>query len=285
MDMPIAEDVRKTVRESEAEIARLRERFVWAAAERNRVVRDIDSLWASMSFRERRLRGAFGGDKKKVAARRALKGQLPKLEADAASLKRDADAADRSLRKFLEERLAETDPDYQMLLQPYWAAFGLKKTVAGYLEKIDAALEEVREAHGIETMDLFSKNKGLAILSHIETAEARDAIAVVRATGPDFQKFLEEYNDSVKGWKAPALDAEIGDSLDLTFDLLLDGFDFMSVFALSKLNDAEHELQQLRAEVLKIEAAADSRHDKTRAAVDAYLARIRAVCASTGPYR
>jgi phage shock protein A len=285
MDMPIAEDVRKSVRESEAEIARLRERFVWAAAERDRVAREIDRLWKSMDFRERRLRGAFGGDKKKVALRRVLKAQLPKLEADAASLKRDADAADRGLRKFLERSLAETDPDYQTLLQPYWAALGLKKTVDGYLGKIDAALEEVREAHGMETMDLFSKNKGIAILSHIETVEAREAIAVVRATGPDFQKSLEEYNDSVKGWKAPALDAEIGDGLDLTFDLLLDGFDFMSVFALSKLNDAEHELQQLRAEVAKIEAAANGRHEKTRAAVDAYVARTRAVCAAAGPYR
>jgi hypothetical protein len=285
MDMPIAEDLRKSVREREVEYLGLRERFVWAAAERDRVAREIKRLWDSMNFRERRLRGAFGGDKERAASCRALKAQLPKLEADAAALERDSRAAERRVGKFLEERLAETDAAYQALLQPYWAALGLKKAVDGYLDKVDAALEEVREAHGIETFDLFTKDKGVAILSHVETVDAQEAIAAVRAAGPDFQKFLEEYNGSVKGWQAPVFEADIGFTPDLAFDLLLDGFDFMSVFALEKLNDAEAELQRLRVEVAKIEEVARAVHSRTRDNAHGYVTRVRDAIRASGPYR
>ncbi|HAV11311.1 MAG TPA: hypothetical protein DCX32_02095 [Candidatus Moranbacteria bacterium] len=275
MKVELQEQVRKLekdIRLKSAEAARI--------SEENEIIRAEDGrLRETMNFRERNLGGWFGGDRNKVARVRELEMKSAELDSQASNLGQEAEKCENDLKVFIDAYLRNCDASYQSLVQPYDRAVEMKKAIAVFLEKIDIALSEIGDAQGMETIDLLSSNKGIAALSYMENSEASDAIDEVRAAVKIFQEAVIAYKDSSGGFQSSKIETEIGDGIDLVFDFALEGFDFMSIFTLSALGDAEDELSDVREKVNKFDEIFSDYFAKMEEAVTSYIRNVRVSCA------
>jgi hypothetical protein len=275
----ISNELREQVRTFERDIRSKSDEAARTAQESKRVQAEANRLWGTMNFRERNLGGWFGGDKTKVARHRELQTKVSELDSKASDLRSEVKKFDAQAKKAIDNHLREHDRDYQELLQPHDEASKVKKAVDAFLGKIDNALSEIDDAQGMETLDLFTKNKGISVLSYMENSEASDAVEAVQQAAKPFQKAVDAYNGFLKGYQAPQVHAEIGDGIDLVFDFVFDGFDFMSIFTLSALSDAEDSLEEARGKVAEVDKIVSGHLDKTSKAVLAYVHSARVACA------
>jgi len=192
----------------------------------------LTALISSMNVREKYLNGWFGGNRNKVSDREKNQSQISELVSRVDDLKSEIKSLDLLAKKIIDEYLRIKDPDYQILVEPYDAALKVQKATAFFIRKVDRALSEVRDAQGMETLDILSKNSAISILSYMENSEASEAIKRVQVGVVSFQEAINSYNNFIKGYKAPKVEVEICDGIDLFFDLVFDGFDFMSIFTL-----------------------------------------------------
>ena len=103
------------------------------------------------------------------------------------------------------------------------------------------AIEQCEGASNMETMDAFSNNKGISLMSYMETSEASDAIKSAKRSLDKLQRELQEVpqlHHDVDGLK---FDNNIGLALDMIGGM---GGMFMS---LSNKRDLDRAAQQLRA--------------------------------------
>lgn len=276
--MPLSETVRRTVLELEQKIEEALQAATEAEENRGEKQQEAARLYENMGWRERYIGGWLGGDRDTVRQYRELNTLAAQFNAAAGEKREEVKDLDQDVVEKIHEYLQQSDAAFRALLVPQKAAQDLQDAVAGFLETIDHALSEIDDAQGMETMDMFSKNKGISFMSTIANSEAKTAIRAVESAAPAFQQAVERYGDTIKHVDLGDLKAEIGDTMDLVFDLAFDGFDFMSMFTLSALGDAEDSLQSARAKVDEVGDMA-ARHLATAdEAVSACIARARSTC-------
>ncbi len=235
-------------------------------------------FWEKMNFRERYLNGWFGGDKVKVRDRRNLEREISALRARIRRIAKKSDSFDRKLMEHISAQLSGSDDSYRKLLEVRKSLEKLKKSADWFGDKIDRALSEIDEAQGMETLDLVTKNKGIAMMSYFENSEANEAIREVSRSAPAFQKAMDEYNGFLKGRKFSGSIVAIDDGIDLVLDLIFDGFDFSSFFTLSALNNAEEKMKEARNKVSRIRKVVDESFRKAKSVESIYLKKVRSEC-------
>jgi hypothetical protein len=158
----------------------------------------------------------------------------------------------------------------------------MRTVVNNYVELIEEAASDVDSAQGMETLDLFTDNKGISILSTMENSSASDSIEAVKEYSPKFKEAVEKFKNYLNENKIddPKI-SEIGDILDLYFDMFFDGgFDFTSLFSLSALNDAEDDIEKLQEKVVDFQNKVDKIYqqykDKKAVYIDALKKELKA---------
>ena len=276
--MPLPETVRRTVLDLEQKIEEALQAATAAEENRGDKQQAAASLYENMGWRERYLGGWLGGDRDTVRKYRDLNTLAAQFNDAAGQKREEVKDLDQDVIEKIHEYLQQTDATFRALLVPQQAAQELQDAVAGFLETIDNALSEIDDAQSMETMDMFSKNKGISFMSSIANSEAKSAVRAVESAAPAFQQAVERYGDTVKQADLGNIKAEFGDTMDLVFDLAFDGFDFMSMFTLSALGNAEDNLKAARSKVDEVGDLA-ARHLATAdEAVSAYIARARSAC-------
>jgi hypothetical protein len=231
-------------------------------------------LWDRMNFREKYLGGWFGGDKHNVRQYRTLERDIANMTDRIDHLGWEKMNFDHLIGLLVHSELSKNDPVFQKLLEPYQEASDMKSEIDKFVESIQNALKEVDDAQSTETMDLLSGNKAISLLSHMENDEASMAIRNVGRMIPLFQKALTEYNGFIKNYEAPTL-VEIDDFTDLMFDLALDGFDFMSIFTLSAIDEAENALREALQKVEEVDKIVTDHLAKAEVAHKTYFEKAR----------
>lgn len=277
--MKISNELRGQVRTLEREIRSKSDEATRITQERRQVQAEATRFWSTMNFRERNFAGGFGGDRTKVARYREFQTLIAELDSKAIGLQREVEELNTQVASIIGDHLGHHDADYQLLLQSYDAASTMKEAVDTFIGKIQQAISEVSNAKGMETLDLFTKSKTISVLSYMGNSGANNAIrAVQKATDP-FQKALDRYNEFLGSYQAPQLSSEISDGVDLVFDVVFDGFDFMSLFTLSALGNADSRLRSARTKVAEVDMIVSDHRDRTSRAVLAYAQSARAACA------
>lgn len=110
--------------------------------------------------------------------------------------------------------------------------------------EIDQALDAIDSAQAMETMDLFTKNKGISIMSSMSNSSASSEIDDIKPAIRDLENYLKELKIKEETiFKS----VDISDLSDFMVDMFLDwDFDIMSFFTLSKLSSAEDKIKDLR---------------------------------------
>lgn len=241
--------------------------------------RDAGQLWERMNFRERYLWGWFGGDKKNVARHKELVDLTEQFTSAAADIQHEIGIIDRDADSRIDGELRARDTEYQTLLVPYEAAQELKEAVDEFLGKIATAKKEIDEAQGMEAFDLVTKNKGISIMSSIENGQAKAAVKEVKRAAPAFEEAVKTYNNRIKEIDLSNISSNFGDGVDLIFDFVFDGFDFMSLFTLSALDSSEKKLLKARGKVEEVDEMVTGQLDKAETAVKSYVRQARLSCA------
>ena len=278
--MEIAPQVQQSVQDLQSEIKGNRSKALEAKEQQAENQMKLDALEATMNIREKYLAGWFGGDKDGVAQRRNLAEMVEALDTQSSEFTKLANLRDGQIVKTLDEYLRRNDGTYQKLVVPKDAAERLKLAVDEFKGLIEHALSEIDSAQSMETMDMFTKNKGISLMSYAANSDASSAIGDVKRAAPDFQAAVEGYTEAIKGFDAKAVRADIGDGMDLFFDFAFDGFDFMSMFTLSALGSAESDMEGLRGQVQEIDDHVSKNMQDAEAATAAYIKRARTFCLS-----
>jgi phage shock protein A len=128
----------------------------------------------------------------------------------------------------------------------------LQKLADECMREINRASEAISDAEFSETLDLFTDSVLVSALSSMDTSDANDAIGRVRSRVKRFQGELEAFNGSLKSNPLADRIGDLDDTLDLVFDLVFDGFDFLSVLNLFALSNASGKLSELFRNIEKV---------------------------------
>ena len=275
MNIKIDDQISQQVRE----LARLSDTFRAksedASLEAQNFQEQARAIEATFGLRERYLRGYLGGDRDAVKAQIVAHYEGIAAQALARAHGRTQEKTQGQITDILSSYLSNTDQSYTTLKVPLNAVILLSLRVDQFKAKIKTALKEIDEAQSMETMDLFTKNAAISIMSSIENGQARDAIEDVKKAAPAFQKAIEDYNGAIKQVDLGALDLDIDDFTDLVFDLVLDGFDFMSIFTLNALGDAEEQMRAAMEKVDEVSREVEAIEGKAQGAVDTYIRHVQ----------
>lgn len=276
-------EVRGAILSKRKEITAAQTKLNILEKETKKLEQSFDELSEQRGFRERYLPRwlckFFGGDVELVDKRREtevkIEEAMNQIEADSEEISHKED----TLEQTITNHLLKVDSRFQALDQKRRQVEEVISETEEYLSVIDDALSEVNDAETMETFDLFSKNKGISFLSTIENGEASDAIEIVEEAGPKFKRAVEKYMKQV----APdgvELSGEVGlgDTMDLILDLGFDGFDFMSIFTLSSLHDADYELSELSDKVGEALELFEKHQDAIDACKKEWCAAIERAC-------
>lgn len=267
------------LRELEREAAESRDLLKKMKSRDLRLLGEMDSLRLRMGWREKYFRGWFGGDKQLVREARQLKIELKESSLEQEAQKTAIEKAECACVEAVAGHLMENDPEYRDLSQRCLEVGKVKAAADALVEAIDRALEEIDDAQGMETLDLVSKNKGISILSHLENAEASAAIDGVKEAARKFQEALESHKGVIEERLAQDTGAaRINDDIDLVLDLVGDGFDFMSLFTLSQLSDAEDSLNEFKEKISGLVGEIGARYGSLSDRCGQRLAEARRRC-------
>lgn len=115
------------------------------------------------------------------------------------------------------------------------------------LSEINEAQSAVSSAQTMEVVDMFSKNKGISVLSSISNSSASGEI---RDINPAISRLKDQLQKLSESQPQLAKEIEVSDTLDLITDLAFDfSFDFMSVFSYMKLSSAGSDLDSLERDL------------------------------------
>lgn len=256
-DRPVEISLREKIAEIESDVKYRRHKAEQYEKRKKDVEREVQGVFEQMGFREKYLGCLFGGNKELVARYRGLIREAEDCAQKAVDFTVQATDLASSVMDVASNYLSRTNVEFKDLLLRRDAAYEAKRATDSYLEKIDDAIKEVREAESMENMDLFTKSKWISLMSNQAVSEAKSAIGRVRGATASFRRAISEYND-FRG--EPKKDVEeyleedvrdVDDTLDLMLDLAFDGFDFGSLATISSLNDAKNKLELLRSKVLR----------------------------------
>ena len=277
--MNIPTTLRERVQRLEREIEGYNDSANQSETQRNDTQTQYDSVRSQMGWREKHLAGWFGGDKSVVQRSRSLEGSLNDYDTKISQARTAMQTTEDQIDEAIKSYLVQNDPTYQQLDAALAKVADIRDATDSYIGRIDNALSEIDDAQTMETVDLFTKNKGISALSWMENDEAQEAINAVKGYTGNFQGALAKYNDFLKNQQSIGIgQVEIGDGIDFVFDMVFDGFDFMSLFTLDNLDNAESELGQLRSKVSEVQGKINEHYQKTERNVTNYAHNIREAC-------
>jgi DNA repair exonuclease SbcCD ATPase subunit len=278
--MNFSAEFRQQLRVLESAVSRCQDGLKKIKSRKLRLCGQLDGIRRQMGWREKYFCGWFGGDKRLVQEARETKVELADALVEEEAQSAAIETAERECLAAVAAHLAEHDQEFRSLDQRYSEVSKVKSAADELSETIDRALSEIDDAESMETLDLVSKNKGIAILSHLENDEANEAIGEVKLAAQRFQAALETYNSTVKeGCRQMTAVGRINDDIDLVLDLIGDGFDFMSLFTLSQLSDAEDALNEMQEKSASVIEEIDAKYRSLREQCDRRIAEARRSCA------
>lgn len=164
-------------------------------------------------------------------------------------------------------------PIYRKTVDMYKKWKDAENNLDSLQNQIRTALSSIDSAQFTETIDLFSKNKGLSVLSSINTSSANDDIRRVKQKLVTLKENLESLKEEQLHFSQSL--KEVNDFPDLVIDLVFDfGFDFTSIMSLFNLSDAEDSLKSLRSKTNSIENSIKEQVSKYYAAKNDILIKL-----------
>ena len=241
-----------------------------------------DKIRDRMGWRERYLpqwlAGFLGGNTSVMQEYQDQDSVTKDFEAKASKHGHTAYKIDLSIIEHISAFLRDHDQDFRNILIPLEAADEFKQSIGKFKGLISTALSEIDDAQSMETMDMFTKNKGISLMSTFANSDARDAVNRVKSAAPAFEAAAQKYQESYKDFSVGKIQAGFGDMTDLVFDFMFDGFDFMSIFSLSALGNAEDNMEKVKHQVKDIENTVDEQIGRLQSLRDACVEKTRMAC-------
>lgn len=263
----------------EKEIRRHRDSASQLETAKNETQTQYDSVRSQMGWREKYFAGWFGGDKSVVQIGRTLEGTIDNYNTKVSQTGKAIQNSEDQIDKTIKSYLVQNDPTYQQLDAALRKIVEVRDTTSTYMRRINNALSEIDDAQGIETLDLFTDNKGISAQSWMENKKAQQAIDAVKEYTNNFQGGISKYNGFLKNQQSVEIgQVEIGDGIDFVFDMVFDGFDFMSLFTLASLDNAESELKELRFKVSEVQSKIEGNYKNAKSNMATYVHNVREVC-------
>ncbi len=277
--MHVSTEIKNQVRSIESEISKRKESASVLRRKKERSENRLEDMTKDFGLREHLFCGRFGGDRRGVAKARILKGYISDYDSKIRGANRLVAEFEKNIDTAIAQYLSTGDDAYRRLDRAYKKASYIREQTSYFIGRIDDALSEISDAEMMETVDLFTKNKGISLLSTLENSEAEDAANDVKDAIPAYQAKLNEYDAWLDKKPLQGLaEIDIGDGIDLIFDLAFDGFDFMSIFTLSSLSDAEDQLNELRDKVVDIKRELDKHYKQADDNRQRYIDNVRREC-------
>lgn len=138
----------------------------------------------------------------------------------------------------------------QLVTDLYNTIHKAKKAGDNVLSEINEALSAIDSASTMETIDMFTSNKGISLLSSMSTSDAKSEVDDVAPAIEKFKKELEYTRVKVNEVQLESTWA----TLDLIFDMADIGFMdiFSSFMVLDSLNSAESKLKDVEKTIRKV---------------------------------
>lgn len=138
----------------------------------------------------------------------------------------------------------------QLVTDLYNTIHKAKKAGDNVLSEINEALSAIDSASTMETIDMFTSNKGISLLSSMSTSDAKSEVDDVAPAIEKFKKELEHTRLKVNDVQLDSTWA----TLDLIFDMADVGFMdmFSSFMVLDSLNNTESKLKDVEKTIKKI---------------------------------
>jgi len=138
----------------------------------------------------------------------------------------------------------------QLATDVYNTIHKAKKAGDNVLTEIDEALSAIDSASTMETIDMFTNNKGISLLSSMSTSDAKSQVDDV---SPAIEKFKKELEYTYLKVNEVQLDSTWA-TLDLIFDMADVGFMdvFSSFMVLDSLNNTESKLKDVQKTIKKV---------------------------------
>lgn len=274
--MNIPDKLHVEIRELERQLADDTEKLEKTHSEKSDTQMQYQSLYSQMGWRDKYLGGRLGGNRQMSKSAKELKARINQYDSQISEAKTKVTAIEKNIYDSLKGYLIQNDDTCKQFQAFLDKIEEIRKVVECYIEKVDDALSQIDDAKGMETLDLFSQNKGISLLSHLENSEANDAMQRVKDSTEQFQEDLRKYNNFIKNYCVQKLDGiKVDDTLDFILDMTLDAFNFMSFFVLEDLSNAESKLTKLKSEVQEIQDEVKKQHEETEAKMKSYLSDIR----------
>lgn len=154
----------------------------------------------------------------------------------------------------------EINARIQLATDLYNAIHKTKKAGDYVLEEIEEAISAINSAESMETLDMFSKNKGISLMSSMSTSTARSEVEDVAPAIDQFKKELEHTRLKVNEVQFNSM----WTTLDFFFDMSDNGFmdTFSSFMVLNSLSNTESQLITVNETIKKIMNAVNKDHDE-----------------------
>jgi hypothetical protein len=273
-------EVAQRVRLLEYELRRDQKETEKAAAEVVEIKDDIAELRATMSFREkylwRWLAKLLGADVEKIDNMRNLKAIRDEARQLLRREQTEDQTADELVVQMVDQWLRQQSPRFAQLreiereMQEAVCAGGRCMT------EIKEALSALDSAQTMEMIDMGTKSKGIAIMSHLSTSSANGEVRDIKPALENFKRELQDIKDALTLQEGKL--KTVDDTLDFVFDMVFSGADFMSVFQLFALSGARSDVAQLKGQVETVQRDLDARFEKLQDNIHKLVCEVRSLC-------
>jgi DNA repair exonuclease SbcCD ATPase subunit len=281
--MKLSSDIKKEVRDLESRIAKVSESLQQTTNRLQSAEKFMAQFQNTLGWRERYLWGwlakMLGGNENDIEGYRVRSDSINLHRSEVKDLKRRKETLDKQTNQTVRNFLAEKPDDvYVSLMTTFNAATDMKQAVSHLMGQINSAKAAISGARSTEGWDMLSKSKTVSFVSTMSTHNASGRVKEVRRSLSTFQEKLNNYNETIRNLDNVSLKQELDDGFDLVFDMIYDGFDFMSAFNLAALGEAANEMRDLSEEVGKVNAIITEHYAQTSKAVDSYVQKARSLC-------
>jgi hydrogenase maturation factor len=160
-------------------------------------------------------------------------------------------------------KYAEINKRIQVATDLYNTIYKTKKAGDYVLEEIEEAISAINSAESMETLDMFTKNKGISLMSSMSTSTARSEVEDVTPAIEQFKRELEHTRLKVNEVQLDSM----WTTLDFIIDMSDNGFmdTFSSFMVLNSLSNTESQLITVGETIKKIMLVINKDHDEMQA--------------------
>ena len=276
----VSDNLREEVLRLEVELQRELSETEQAQAAVNKVRSDIARLESNMNWMERKigwLAKRFGGDALNIDELRTLRKERVRLEGDLEKDQLEDQQANDNVVAEIDSWLRSNDEKFRKLREVEANLNTLVCQGNDCLALIARAIEEADEAHDTEFLDAVTDSDAIDVISHFETAEARQFARKAQASTQNYIKAIQRQK---KDWETGVVremttisDTEL--MMDLVFDF---SFDFFSFSNMSKLENMMDDLEEMHGQVKGIADTVEKEYQGIKEQLDEAVCQVRNIC-------